>query len=297
MLACWLLLTAFAAPDDELLLIGLRAPDGALSTVLVDGSVPRLAGKGLAVPRRAGWWRLDVLRAQSGEVSLTGPVATPAAKWTGKPPPLEAGEGCEEATQETVLFVGADTVSVEYQGGGYCEGAAHGWALKTLRTRTLDGKAASLDLLGEQAGARHAASGKKALDRQEGACLAEPRPDDWALIRARGAWTLRGALTHGAEVCRGSSQYFTVEGVTPPESFTGAAAPGKAWQPAAGVLDVVESGPLTVLVTKQGLEVLAAGKSAGKLEAPGAAIVMTQTARGEAAGRWRTEVPSVLGKP
>lgn len=117
----------------EALVLGLRAADGSLQTLFVDAQGIQILGSGVAVPRRSGWWKLGLSQrtANKGQYKDVTLWAAPA----GKKPVLKGlGDvaGCENDTTVTVLFVGSDWVSSEISSGGYCEGAAHPYAIDVL---------------------------------------------------------------------------------------------------------------------------------------------------------------------
>lgn len=294
-----------AAPD-EALVVGLRDREGALTTLFVDAKGFTVLGKGIAVPRDDGWWKLDRRRDRdaSGDNSADILYATTDRAW--KPPAynFEDMESCESEMSRTVLFVGYDHVSFEEQGSGYCEGAAHPYGYTRLHTVTLQdlvGAPRDLpidELFEASALASLNAAGAKALKGED--CLDEPNKTDWGIVRHDGKWTVRGRLNYAFEVCRGSFKDFTVPGVSP-QNLSGHDALPKPWsqlksrQP--GAVDAVASPSerVVVFVTAEGLTLEIDGKKVSSHVAPEHAIVLSQWAVGRKhVERWRTEAAAIL---
>ncbi len=301
MSAALLALALAAAPSPEALLLGVRAPDGTLSTWLADaGGLSRL-GDGIAVPRAKGFFRLDVVRAAAGAQRKAEVRAGPAG--VALPPLAPFEPGCEGGSTDTVLFVGPDRVSLQVEGGGYCEGAAHPWAYVGVSTLALDGLAEDrrpvpiAEAIAPAAAATLEAAGAKA--RGGGDCLGDPSPTAFALVRRQGRWIVRGGLGHAHEACRGSHRAFTVD-VAPPGSLTGPLGPLPPWKELAakhpGLVDAAASpaGVVRVLVTAKGLAVEAGGTIVAEAALPGAALVLVQGVTGAAVERWRTEAAAAL---
>lgn len=292
-----------AAPD-EALVVGLRDREGALSTLFVDAKGFTVLGKGIAVPRDDGWWKLDRRRDREGENSADILYATTDRAW--KPPAynFEDMDSCESEMSRTVLFVGYDHVSFEEQGSGYCEGAAHPYGYTRLHTVTLQDLVGSprdlpIDELFETSAlARMKAAGAKALEGED--CLDEPSKTDWGIVRRDGKWTVRGRLNYAYEVCRGSFKDFTIPGVSP-QNLSGHDALPQPWSQLKsqhpGALDAVASpsGRVVVLVTAEGLTLEIDGKKVSSHPAPEHAIVLSQWAVGRKhVERWRTEAAAIL---
>ncbi|MFT3913411.1 MAG: hypothetical protein QM704_04735 [Anaeromyxobacteraceae bacterium] len=307
-LVALVLAAAPAAPPDEVILLGLRQNRGLLTTWVVDARGASCAGSGLAVPRKDGFWRLDLVeRKEGGFIEAVVRTRAGAAKPRKLGPPGEPT--CSGSKHENVLFVGPDHVSVERLDEGYCEGAAHPWAARTLRTFRLDDREHDLDVravFDPAAGPLLAQASRKARaamrDRERAECLVEEGlPQSFGLVRREGAWIVRAALDHGNESCRGNVEYYSVDLPEVPVRLTGSPASARPWaawaaeQP--GLLDVVDTGRLAVLVRSDGFEVLAGGKRVAKVPHPGASLVMVQWAKGKAAARWRTEAKRLLDGP
>lgn len=291
---------------DEALVVGLRDEKGDLTTLFVDARGFTVLGKGIAVPRDDGWWKLDRRRERdaSGKNGADTLYATTDRTW--KPPAHSFAdmESCESEMSRRVLFVGYDHVSFEEEGSGYCEGAAHPYGYTRLHTVTLQ------DLVGEPrdlpidelfeapALASMNRAGAKALEGED--CLDEPMNTDWGIVRRDGQWTVRGRLNYAAEVCRGTFKDFTVPGVSP-QNLAGHDALPKPWSQMKtqhpGARDAVASpsGRLVVFVTADGLTLDVDGKSIARHAAPERTVVLSQWAVGqEHVERWRKEAAAIL---
>lgn len=295
------------AQAPEALVLGLRAADGSLQTLFVDAQGIQVLGSGVAVPRRTGWWKLGLSprTANKGQYKDVTLWAVPAGKKTALKG-LGDVAGCENDTTHTVLFVGSDWVSSEISSGGYCEGAAHPYAVQLLQTRSIDalqnGKNTKIDaVLGPEAATRLKADGLSARGTgEEAECLEEPNLEHWALLRTRGHWQARGGLSHAYEVCRGSFKAYPLK-MSVPEKVTGHDKIPGAWETwtasHSDLTDVLASpsGRVVVLVTKRGLTLQVDGKTVAEHPAPGSAAVLTQWAVGaKNVARWRKEAAAAL---
>lgn len=294
--------------EEELLVLGLRAPDGTLSTWVAGAEGLKRAGRGIAVPRQDGWWKLDRLDRKQKTLEEKRLTAARAGQQQAMPP-LDVEEGCDTATEETLLFAGPVLYSFELSASGDCEGAAHGFASVQLRSSPYEDATRSSErkvetLFGAEAAkaweqaARRAHGGE--AKRQED-CFADAEPADVGLVRQKGRWVLRGELGYGAEACRGNHEYFTID--TPvAEKLTGPDRLPRGWEALVearpALVDAVASpsGRLALFVDPRGLELVDGDKPVVRLEEPGMAIVLAQWAVGRNAARWRTEVVKTLSR-
>lgn len=293
-------------PSDELLVLGLRGPDGALTTVVADASGIRKLGSGVAVPRAKGWWKLDLLTRRQNSFEESILFAYDASK-PAKEPPFQFDEGCENSTKELLLFVGPDHYSKEVSSNGFCQGAAHPWSSVLLATVALDAGNASESLpidklLGKEVFDAWASAADKAhrgKKQREKACLDEARPEEWALVRQKGQWIVRGELNYLSEACRGKHEYFSVES-TLPARLTGPNALPQPWSKYASgrslLTDVVVSPSrrLSALLTADQLELRADDKAIARLEEAKMSVVLAQWATGANAARWRAELTKLF---
>jgi hypothetical protein len=206
-----------------------------------------------------------------------------------------------------LLFVGPDHFSREVSSNGFCEGSAHPWSYVQLSTLSYDaGTAAESQNIDTVLGAGPTDAWKKAADKAHGgakkrekACLADARPEEWALVRQKGQWSLRGELNYAAESCRGKHEYFTVDTALPAK-FTGPDALPQPWAKLSSetkeLTDVLSSpsGKLTLVVTTNAIELRSQGKLIGRLDEAKAAVVMSQWALGKNAARWKAEVTKIF---
>lgn len=329
------------------LLIGLRRdfsvrgsapapPPSSYRTVWIapDGEGGKLnhtaVSKVLLIARIDGWWRLGVTRfslkqpnsAVETDVLWAAPMSEKPWVEGHKP---EAEPDCESSSTTRILFAGPSHVSVDRTGTGMCKSTAHPWAYEQVATFPIealsqpepkpparlsatefstmfyDAEAAALEKAAPAALAR-----VKQKDLRE--CLEQtPQPGSWAVVRRPGKWSVRGRLSHGAEVCRGSSIDFDVP-VPAPVSMTGSSLepmfnvkteiPGAldwAMSPGRNLLAVMLPGKLQIFQVEAGKpakpEILSV-----PLE-PGESLVGIQWALGRTVERWSKEVASQIAPP
>jgi hypothetical protein len=286
---------------DELLLLGLRAKDGSLTTWLVDGSGVQRAAPGIVVPRKGGYWQVGNLHRTGNGSDEARIVALP---W-GKEPslaPLDVVEGCGSHLRQTLLFAGPDFFSYEFARATDCDGA-HG--LDSVRLVTSSYEGAPLDVT-EAYGSAAAAAWEHAAgiahgdaEKRRDDCFADAVRSDIALVRHRAGWGLRGVLGPlSADVCPANHEFFLAS-YAPPEKVVGADGLPPGWdgntEARPDLADGVgsPSGLLVVYLRASSLEVEVGGKTFAAAVPAEQTIVMAQWATGKTAAKWRAEVPKL----
>ena len=298
-----------ATPAAEALVLGLRDSKG-LSTWFVDETGAKRLGSGLAVPRKDGWWKLDVATQTQGDSSRQVIVASKNAHPAAKPWKLD--DGCQETDGVELLFVSGDSVSAVQSGGGNCEGAAHPWQAYNVVFGTFESAAKGdgvealsiAKVLGPDASAALQKAGQALLAKSgPDACLGDPDDAAWGLVRKEGHWQVRGQLGYASEACRDRHAEYDVP-VAVPKEIVGPDALPKPFadygKTQAALTDVLASpsGRLEVVVARMGIDVWAGGKRVGGNDESGASVVMAQWALGaKNVARWRTDAGAVLGGP
>ena len=299
--------TPSPTPPAEALVLGLRDSKG-LSTWFVDESGAKRLGSGLAVPRKDGWWKLDVATQTQGDSSRQVIVASKDAHPAPKPWKLD--DGCQETDTVELPFAGGDSVSAVQSGGGMCEGAAHPWQAYNVVFGTFESAAKGdgvealsiAKVLGPDASTALQKAGKALLaKRGDEACLGDPDDAAWGLVRKDGRWQVRGELPYAAEACRDRHEEFDVP-VAVPKEIAGPDALPKPYaeygKTQAALTDVLASpsGRIEVIVTRPRFDVWFGGKRVGGADESGASVVMAQWALGASnVTRWRSEAGKLLG--
>jgi hypothetical protein len=312
----------FLHAKDSGVLLGLRslAQNGTVyRTVWItsqNGEVELTAeGEDILVPRNSGFWKIGVTRRMDEQWQMDVVWAGPA---TEKPfiPHLEYDEGCEGSEWTTILFVGNNYVSFERESGGYCEGAAHPWAVNWLEVLPIDdiqaegGCRALSECVGEGANTQLliAAEQYRAELTEEEREMLEDQPTDcsWGLIRRRGQWVLRGRLRYSCEAYRGHYADFDIP-LKPPATLVSHDELNPSWEkvvekvPAA--IDAFSSPgkDLLVVLTKDELTVHSvSGNDIGAsvltltLNEEEAAV-MIQWAQGTHVQRWTDDIGNYIG--
>lgn len=307
-----------AAPaEPEAVVLGLRLQDGSLVTLFggqggggqVGGGQGTLTkvGPGIAVPRKSGWWKFNVIKQvdASGKYQENQLVAAKSGEALA-PVPLQSMEGCTQEMKSTVLFVGNDHVSVELESYSNCEGTAHPNTSHELGTYALDALKDNTKLgldkvLGQESFKQFVTDGTAARANMKDAdCMETPESAGWGVLRKGGHWSLRGGATHTLPPCQGRLELFDVK-MPPPQTLVGHDALPRefaAYTAEDGSLkDVVASpsGAIEVRISAAGATLWEGGKSVASYPAPGAAIVMAQWAVGEKnVSRWREDVQKLL---
>lgn len=173
------------------------------AVALAKGGRPKAAGAALSVTS-AGW----TIRASAKSGEARNAAGKRVALWS--PPAPEAG--CEEERSGKLLSVVGTLVSFQKDGSGYCQGAAHPWAVSSFVTIDLrSGKEVSLyELFGKaEVDAAMAADPylKKAKDDPEADCKFSLGGFDksFAFVDVKGDRVgVRVGLTHGCEALRGN---------------------------------------------------------------------------------------------
>jgi hypothetical protein len=298
-------------------LLGLRAMTQSGTTYRTlwmtsqNGEVDLTAeGEDILIPRKSGFWKLGVRRLMDEQWQTDAVWAIPAAE---KPflPILGYDEGCEGSEWTFLLFVGNDYVSFERESGGYCEGAAHPWAVNWLEVLPIDdiqaegGCVPLSECVGEGANTQlliAAEQYRAELTEEEREMLeAEPTDCSWGLIRRRGQWVLRGRLRYSCEAYRGHYADFDIA-LKPPASLVSHDELHPSWEkvkakvPAAVDAFSSPGRNLLVVLTEHTLTVHpVAGDDIGEsvhtltLNEEEAAV-MIQWAEGEHVHRWTEEV-------
>lgn len=308
--------------EPEAVVLGLRTQDGALVTLFGGRAAGAQAaggpaaggqstltqiGPGIAVPRKDGWWKFNVIKQvdTSGKYQENQLVAAKAGEPL-TPVALQSMEGCTQEMKSTVLFVGNDQVSVELESYSNCEGAAHPNTSHELGTYALDAlkdnSKLGLDkVLGQEAFKQFVTDGTAARANMKDAdCMETPESAGWGVLRKGGHWSLRGGATHTLPPCQGRLELFDVK-MPPPQTLVGHDALPREFAAYkaedATIKDVVASpsGAVEVRISATGASLWEGGKQVASYPAPGASIVMAQWAVGEKnVSRWREEVQKTL---
>lgn len=229
-------LLAVGATPAEGVLIGVTSPEGKLATFFVDAKGATALGRGLAVPRKGGFWVLDV---SDGEVeqAWARPAKEGAPPWWGKPPPAperpdvleDGGTGalsdagaCQTSNHIQVRFASPELFTLSEHGSSDCGGRPAQTTL--VNAFTFDdapeakgdfrAKRASIDVLGKTA--RHALMLAAGEEQQKDRCLANPADSEWLIVRSDGAWGLMGHVGARDSTCRGAESSFDVDFTLPP---------------------------------------------------------------------------------
>jgi hypothetical protein len=326
-------------PVSSGLLLGLRGERGGVSSYRTlwiapaRGQLKLVAeGKDVLVARSSGWWRVSQGRWQAGSgdwvYDIDAPWAVPATEkpWVGAIKFDTDAEKCNSTGRVSILFIGADHISLETDQGGYCEGAAHPWQSNNLSTYPLEAFRSAPEGWGGLGGTPdRALKFQSVFSSQSGTLLdagrafytkqnadlrdrlaEQPEDSSWGLVRRAGNWVVRGRLNYSSEAARGSFADFDVP-VTAPASLTGPWGAGFdlaeikndvsdatdfVFSPARDVLAVVRASVLRV-------EHVWGGKPARKLALTiplqrGESIVLAQWAVGKGLDRWQRDVPVLL---
>lgn len=133
----------------------------------------------------------------------------------------------------TILFLGRRFMSVDAEGGGYAQGAAHPFAFRTLNTYALHSWPAEAyrvgTVFGDSARVRFLDAGRAERDSLSSSArerfVEEPFETSWGLHRVDGNWRVLGRLDYSAEVFRGLYHDFSVELPLPRELVSSPALP------------------------------------------------------------------------
>ncbi len=170
--------------------------------------------KGLFVPRSNGFWRVDAKRSVYNDwvedFVWSTPVTAPR-----RLPGIESfnGEYCRGYRRQTILYAGADYLALDQHSAGYCEGAAHPWALNTLAFIPLDSLGhlglPITKILGRPGLSAFSSAVEQFLanvvdEAQRDRYAQEPDEVNWALRRAEGRWIVEGRLDYAAEFAQGT---------------------------------------------------------------------------------------------
>ena len=191
----------------------------------------------LIVPRESGFWKVGLKRSIYNYVveDFLWSLPTDEVATVRGIDPVE-GEACDElSTIAEVMFVGADHLSVNIYGGGYCEGNAHPSGWNDYYWTWHDSLRSAPDayeafwrgpdletLLGTEAYRTFQEEGRRVwdgLDPRKRMAL-DSLPRDLHLVRKQGRWTSVGRLHWSAEVVRGVEEYFD-SSVEPPRRLVG----------------------------------------------------------------------------
>jgi hypothetical protein len=310
------------AAKDCGVLLGLRAmtrggPEYRTVWITSQNGTIELSTEGgdILVPRDTGFWRAGTRRLVDEQWQMDVAWAVPANK---KPsiPGLAYDEGCEGSDFMTILFVGNTYVSFDREGGGYCEGAAHPWAVNWLEVFSLDdmqGEGGCVPLsecAGEGANTQLlvAAEQYRSGLSEEGREMLEEEPTDcsWGLIRRHGQWVLRGRLRYSFEVYRGHYADFDIP-IDPPTSLVSHDELHPSWEKVKsrvpGAVDAFSSPgrDLLVVLTQSTLTAHPVaggviGEAAFSLElGSNEAAVMIQWAEGKHVQRWSEKIDTYIG--
>lgn len=320
------------------LLLGLRAEKNGLSAYRTlwiapsRGKITVSYGKDLLVARPNGWWRVGVgrYRAGSGDwtLDLDAPWAVPASEkpWVQGLKFKPGEDRCGSSSRQTILFVGAQYISLESDEGGYCQGAAHPSQWNGLSTYSLEvfrnvpkewpalgggpDRAVKFQAIfaGQPSALVDAGLALYAKQDAEWQDRLADHPEDrsWGLVRRAGTWVVRGRLNYSAEAARGSFKDFDVP-VSAPMNMTGPFGQGfELGELQAGLPDAKDfvfspARDLLVIVRPSSLRVehVWGGKPARKLALsiplePGESIVMAQWATGRGLERWQKDASALL---
>jgi hypothetical protein len=155
----------------------------------------------LFVPRKNGFWKIGVKREVTDQYVQDNLFAYPIeTQPLTKPLPWDNGKGF---LSKTILFVGNDYVSTEWNGSGYIQSTDKSWRTDALKVLPIDNLNVTdgvklTDLIGP--------SGKDILkesseniynsqsDQVKSSIEKTAREDSFAMVRRNGHWILRGRL-------------------------------------------------------------------------------------------------------
>lgn len=155
----------------------------------------------LFVPRKNGFWKIGVKREITDQYVQDNLFAYPVeTQPLTKALPWDSGKGF---LSKTILFVGNDYVSTEWNGSGYVQSNDKSWRTDALKVLPIDNLDATegvklTDLIGP--------SGKDILqesseniynaqnDQVKNSIEKTAREDSFAMVRRNGHWVLRGRL-------------------------------------------------------------------------------------------------------
>lgn len=284
------------------------APENGVVKILAEG-------EDILLPRSTGFWKVGIERLMDEQWQEDFCWAVPAGE-EPEIPNLTYDEGCEGSDWTTILFIGNDYISFDRESGGYCEGAAHPWAVNWLEVLSIDdlqeekGCVPLSTCIGEDGNAALLSGAEQYREKlsEEDKDMLEEQPDDcsWGLIRRQGRWVLRGRLRYSCEAYRGHYADFDIP-FSPPASLVSYDELHPSWETVKatvpGAVDAFSSPTkdLLVVMTKEELVVYpvtgdAIGASVLTLELnDNEAAVMIQWAEGKHVQRWTEEIRKYLG--
>lgn len=194
----------------------------------------------------------------------------------------------------TINFLGRRYISVDEDGGGYSQGAAHPFSYRSLNTYVLTSWPAEAVRIGT-------VFGENATERFLNAARAErdamsanvrerfvevPHETAWGLQRVDGNWRVQGRLDYSSEVFRGQFHDFTVDLTMPRELVTSPPLP-ISWRELRaaypGLRDAFSApdGSFIVLLTGDRLEIVEfdgnrLGRQIRSMSAPQGKVVMAE---------------------
>lgn len=262
--------TAHGAEDLGLLL-GLRAGHSYRTVWVVTNSrasAVQAYGPTIVVPRRSGFWQVDVDTLHGGrarQVEQNILLAWPAghkrprpvldtaevAYCDGPEPPRAAGTGIE------VLFVGPEHVAVRREFHDEC--GAYPNFVERLAVLPLEQTADAVgieSLLGPRsrlALQRAATNWLEGIPPEDRDAYAPVETADWGIVRGPSAWQVLGHLGPSTNIAQNAESTFPST-ISPPATITGFLEPATTLAPDPAVLTVLvaPSGDLTVSLMRSG---------------------------------------------
>jgi hypothetical protein len=280
--------------------------------ITVDSASARVEaqGPGILVPRRDGFWWVEVLhhREEQGGPEIDTLLFGPAAQGRPQQDTVAEAPECYASIDITLLFVGTDYVTKETHAETGC--GAHPDAPTTWEVLSLP-KARPFDSLFSPA-AHEAFERRREVVRDSlshvdiGECQATEPAQNWFVTRKVGTWVLSGGAW-GPYVCGNPYDEFDT-GIAPPRAAVGAnelVPPLPAIRRTVpDVVDAISSphhNVVVVLTASDSILVYATTRTAlarrlGAVQG-GGAVVMAQWVVGRFVPLWTAQVPGLLRRP
>ncbi|HEY2824380.1 MAG TPA: hypothetical protein VGI83_02445 [Gemmatimonadales bacterium] len=303
------------ASDGAGVLLGVKTDDNTYRTLwlTVDGAAARLAaaGEGILVPRRDGFWWIEVLhyKEDPGGPEIDTLMVGPTVNGRPKHDTIGVAPDCYAAIAITLRFVGTDHVSRETHsetGCGPHPDAPSTWDMVSLpNARPFD---SLFSVAQHEAFERRRSFVRDSLTRAtkpEDCPATEPEPS-WFVTRKPGRWGLSGGVW-GPYVCGNPFDEFDA-GIAPPRGAVGANDLVPEWavirRTVRNAVDAVSSPQHNVVVVVTASDSLlvyvATGTSLGRRLGAfpgGGAVVMAQWAVGRFVSIWSEQVIPLLRQP
>lgn len=180
-------------------------------------------------PRKSGFWKIDTDRVVENKYIKDYLYAYPLQSSIDK---VENDESIPENTEFNDLidinFIGTDYLSLNLNGAGFYEGAAHSYSYQLMRVVPIDTIYGTnetpipitkiLGETGEQSLKEGAVAFLNSVDDQTKKSLeSNPESLSFGVTRDTGKWTLLGRLNYADESSRGNFADFTIPAIPPKE--------------------------------------------------------------------------------